>query len=322
MRLGTAKDGERFFPCVVLDQSVVDLEASARVLPGSGRTPGSIREILAGGDGELDRIRSVRDSVMSAGKSLAEELRAAGAVIPIADAELVAPVRDPAIVLSCGMNYRAHLEEMGGSMPTDPTAFLKNANAVIGPDEPIVLPRDNPNMVDWEAEFSGVIGMPCHRVSVEDALEYVGGYTMINDVSARDWVKPMAQMSGMEAIRAWDDNLLGKQFPSFCPMGPTVATRNEIDPADAHFELKVNGEVMQSANTNDLVFSLAALIAHYSQFFRFQPGDVITTGCPAGAGMGRDPHVFLAPGDVVELSADGIGSMKNPVIASGASGSN
>jgi 2-keto-4-pentenoate hydratase/2-oxohepta-3-ene-1,7-dioic acid hydratase in catechol pathway len=169
-------------------------------------------------------------------------------------------------------------------------------------------------MVDWEAEFCGVIGRICHNVSAQEALDYVAGYTMINDVSARNWVKPMAQLSGLEATQAWDQNLLGKQFPTFCPMGPAVATKDEITNSNkVSFELKLNGKVMQSANTDDLAFDLAALISFYSQFHVFRPGDVISTGSPAGVGMGRKPFVFLKPGDIVEIRADGIGTMKNLV---------
>jgi len=315
MQLATLELWGRQSPALILGDSVLSLAACVRVAPEARCIPNSVREILEGGDAALDLVRAIRERVLSASHSVREQLSACDAWIPLASAKLAAPI-EPRIILACGMNYRGHLQEMGAPMPTAPTAFLKNAGAVIGSGSAIVLPRDHPNMVDWEAEFCGVIGRPCHCVSPDDALDYVAGYTMINDVSARDWAKPVQQMAGLEATRAWDQNLLGKQFPTFCPMGPTLATKDEMDAEDATFQLRVNGSVMQSARTNDLVFSLAALVAHYSQYYRFQPGDVITTGSPAGVGMGRNPRIFLKAGDVVEIEADGIGTLRNPVVAS------
>jgi 2-keto-4-pentenoate hydratase/2-oxohepta-3-ene-1,7-dioic acid hydratase in catechol pathway len=245
---------------------------------------------------------------------LREDLQAVRAVKPVAKIRLLAPLHDARLILSCGLNYRSQLHEMGGAVPDKPLSFSKSVHAIIGPDATIVLPERHPNMVDWEAEFSAVIGRPCHNVTKEEALDYVAGYTMINDVSARDWVGRFGAMQGMAAIEGWEQNLLGKHFPTFCPMGPTMVTKDELANPDAvRFTLKVNGALMQSACTDDLVFSVAALIAYYSQFHAFQPGDVITTGSPAGVGFGRKPQVFLKNGDVVTLEADGIGTMSNPV---------
>jgi 2-keto-4-pentenoate hydratase/2-oxohepta-3-ene-1,7-dioic acid hydratase in catechol pathway len=257
----------------------------------------------------------VLDRVLSAGVVLNEQLRASDALIPAASAQLLAPIPDPCLVLSCGMNYRAHLHEMGAELPNHPTAFLKSPNSVIGPGAHIVLPREQGDMVDWEAEFTAIIGRRCHNVSLAEALDYVAGYTMVNDVSARNWVQRMDDLKGLEAAAAWDMNLLGKQYPTFCPMGPAMVTKDEIaDPDNVRFEVKVNGQVMQSACTDDLAFNVAALIAHYSKWHVFQPGDAITTGSPAGVGMGRKPWVFLRAGDVVTLNADKIGSMQNLVV--------
>jgi 2-keto-4-pentenoate hydratase/2-oxohepta-3-ene-1,7-dioic acid hydratase in catechol pathway len=300
---------------VVVGDDVLDLAACAAALPFARCIPGSVRGILAAGDTALDLVRRAHGEAASAGGSLRERLRQDRALLPRSQARLLAPVHDARMVLSCGLNYRKHLHEMGGTVPDKPLAFCKSVHAIIGPDAPIVLPAHHPDMVDWEAEFSAVIGRPCHNVSRAQALDHVAGYTMINDVSARNWVARFGAMQGMAAIEGWEQNLLGKHFPTFCPMGPTLVTKDELpDPDRVQLELKVNGQVMQSACTDDLVFNVATLIAHYSRYYAFQPGDVITTGSPAGVGFGRNPSVFLKHGDVVTLSADGVGTMNNPVV--------
>jgi acylpyruvate hydrolase len=316
MHLVTLKNRGRPTAGVIVGDNVLVMAACATSFTEARCIPNSIRGILEGGQPALDLLRQLIDRVMIAGKQVKEDLQACDALVPTKIAPLLAPIPDPRLVLSCGMNYRKHLIEMGGEMPAHPTAFLKSPNSVIGPDAPIVLPQEHPDMVDWEAEFSAVIGRRCHGVSVADALKYVAGYTMVNDVSARNWVKRISEMKGLEATAAWDLNLLGKQFPTFCPMGPALVTADELsDPDSVRFELKVNGQTMQSACTDDLAFNVAALVSYYSKWYVFQPGDVITTGSPAGVGMGRTPWVFLKAGDVVSLGADRIGTMLNPVIA-------
>jgi 2-keto-4-pentenoate hydratase/2-oxohepta-3-ene-1,7-dioic acid hydratase in catechol pathway len=240
-----------------------------------------------------------------------------GSRIPVSKAKLRAPVPDPALVLSVGMNYHEHLKEMKTPVPEKPAAFTKSVASIIASGEPIRPPASNPDMLDWEGEFSVVIGKPCHRVKAAQALDYVFGYTLVNDVSARDWVAPIFKAQGvMGPIHAWEHNLLGKMFPTFCPMGPCIATRDEIpDPADVKIQTRLNGKVMQDANTDDLVFSVVQLIEYYSQFYRFLPGDVITTGSPSGVGFGRSPKVFMKRGDVVEVEVKEIGVLRNPVEA-------
>jgi 2-keto-4-pentenoate hydratase/2-oxohepta-3-ene-1,7-dioic acid hydratase in catechol pathway len=231
--------------------------------------------------------------------------------------KLRAPVPDPCLVLSVGMNYHEHLEEMKTPVPEKPAAFTKSVASIIASDEPIKVPAANPSMLDWEGEFSVVIGKPCHRVKASQALDYVFGYTLVNDVSARDWVAPIFKAQGiMGPIHAWEHNLLGKMFPTFCPMGPCIVTRDEIaDPANVQIQTRLNGKVMQDANTDDLVFSVVQLVEYYSQFYRFLPGDVITTGSPSGVGFGRNPKVFMKPGDVVEVEVKQIGILRNTIEA-------
>lgn len=316
MRLVTLQSFPRSSAGVVLGEQVINLAACAVLLPDAHCIPTSVRGILEGGETALDLTRRVSDRIAGASDSLLEQLSARGALIPLREARLLAPVPDTRLVLSCGMNYRKHLHEMGGTVPDKPLAFAKSVHAIIGPDAPIVLPKLHPDMVDWEAEFCAVIGRPCHNVSRAEALDYVAGYTMINDVSARNWVGRFGAMQGMAAIEGWEHNLLGKHFPTFCPMGPTVVTKDELpNPDVVNFHLKLNGQVMQSACTDDLVFNVARLIEYYSQFYAFQPGDIITTGSPAGVGFGRNPSIFLKAGDTVTLGADAVGVMSNPVMA-------
>jgi 2-keto-4-pentenoate hydratase/2-oxohepta-3-ene-1,7-dioic acid hydratase in catechol pathway len=221
------------------------------------------------------------------------------------------------MVLSVGMNYHEHLKEMKTPVPEKPAAFTKSVASIIGPDEPIRVPPGNPSMLDWEGEFSVVIGKPCHRIKAAQALDHVAGYTLVNDVSARDWVAPIFSATGiMGPIHAWEHNLLGKMFPTFCPMGPVLATKDEVrDPGNVRITTKLNGKIMQDASTDDLVFSVVQLIEYYSQFYLFQPGDVITTGSPSGVGYGRNPKVFMKASDVVEVEVAGIGVLRNPVTA-------
>lgn len=306
---------------VGIGSEILDLGAIEDAVPAAALLPHSLRGVIASGDEAISLIRRIVDQVQKS-TTLAARLRQEGALMARETAKLLAPIPDPGFILSCGMNYHAHLREMKSETPAVPAHFAKNTAAIIGPGAPIVLPASNPDMVDWEGEFCAVIGTPCHGVAAKDALGHVAGYTLVNDVSARDWVAPIAKATGtMGPIMAWEQNILGKQFPTFCPMGPAFVTRDAIpDPHDVALETRVNGKVMQSANTNDLVFNVAQLIAYYSRFYLLRPGDVITTGSPAGVGFGRDPKIFLRPGDIVEVSAAGIGTLANPVVGPEAEG--
>ena len=261
------------------------------------------------------------DDIVALGASMKEVIASGkmerGSRYRQSQVKLRAPISDPALVLSVGMNYHEHLAEMKTPVPEKPAAFTKSVASIIASGEPIKVPPSNPSMLDWEGEFSVVIGRPCHRVKASQALDYVFGYTLVNDVSARDWVAPIFKAQGiMGPIHAWEHNLLGKMFPTFCPMGPCIATKDEIaDPARVKIQTRLNGSVMQDANTDDLVFSVVQLIEYYSQFYLFQPGDVITTGSPSGVGFGRNPKVFMKPGDVVEVEVKEIGILRNPIEA-------
>jgi acylpyruvate hydrolase len=315
MHLYTIRNAGRSSAGVAIGAEILDLAGCDEAMPAARVLPQSVRGILASGDEAMALVRRVVDQVRGSA-ALADRLRESGALVPRERAKLLAPILDPGFILSCGMNYHAHLKEMKSAPPETPAHFAKSVAAIIGPGAAIRLPAAHPDMVDWEGEFCAVIGRPCHRVSETEALDYVAGYTLVNDVSARDWVAPIAKATGtMGPIMAWEHNLLGKMFPTFCPMGPALVTRDEIkDPHDVALSTSVNGTVMQSTNTNDLVFNLVQLIAYYSRFYLLRPGDVITTGSPAGVGYGRDPKLFLRAGDTVEVTAQGIGTLSNPVV--------
>jgi len=280
---------------VIDGEDIVDINANDRSLPPT------IKGIL-----EANGISRVKKIIQS------KKHR-----VPRRRAKLLPPISNPGLLLSVGMNYHEHLKEMKTPVPEKPAAFTKSVASIIASGQPIVLPASHPDMVDWEGEFTVVIGKAGHRIPAAKALDHVAGYTIVNDVSARDWVAAIFSSTGiMGPIHAWEHNLLGKQMPTFCPMGPCIATKDEVpDPDDVKIVTRLNGQVMQDANTDDLVFSVVKLIEYYSQFFRFQPGDCITTGSPSGVGFGRNPKVFMKAGDTIEVEVSGIGVLSNPVKA-------
>jgi len=246
-----------------------------------------------------------------------QQARAAGLLRPQAEVELLAPLRERPIVICGGVNYRAHNRELGGDVPDPilPPSFIKNPYAVIGTGAPIRLPQKYSNMVDFEGELAVVIGRPCSNVRVEEAMDDIGGYTIINDVSARDFVMAYGEVKIEPTVRALL-NIAGKQFPTFCPCGPAILTADEVkDPRRLHITTTLNGTVMQDADPDDLVFDIPALVAEFSRFYTLQPGDLVSTGSPPGVGAGRNPPVFLKPGDEICVTVRGIGSLRNPVVA-------
>jgi 2-keto-4-pentenoate hydratase/2-oxohepta-3-ene-1,7-dioic acid hydratase in catechol pathway len=160
-----------------------------------------------------------------------------------------------------------------------------------------------------------VIGRACHNVAAAEVMDYVAGYTIINDVSARDWLPGFFKAEGkMPSLLAWELNILGKQLPTFTPMGPVVVTKDEIaDDRALSLTTTLNGKVMQSTSTSDLVYGVREVIAHFSKWYRFVPGDVISTGSPSGVGFARKPPVFMRDGDVIAVTVEGVGTLRNPV---------
>jgi len=282
----------------------------ARVL--GEQAPATVARLL----GAMPQVRERLDEAVAAvvadpGRATSDGLRVAADAV-----RLLAPLGERVLVVCTGANYRSHLQEMGEEPPEKPAWFIKNPNSVIGPGEPIRLPAGHADQVDFEGELCVVFGRLCHDVAAADANSYLAGYTVLNDVSARDALPGVAAAETPEQGRwAWTEMLLGKQFPSFAPLGPAVVTADEIDdPADLRLTTTVNGAVMQEATTGDLAVDVPTLVAQLSRYFAFQPGDVLSTGTPAGVGVARTPPVFLRPGDTVTVEVKGVGALINPVI--------
>ena len=213
------------------------------------------------------------------------------------------PIDRPGKIVCVGLNYRDHAEEQGAPLPEAPLLFAKWQNTLIGPGEPIVIPPIV-TKCDYEAELGVVIGSHVRNASVENALEAVKGYICVNDVSARD-----LQFADGQWTR-------GKSPDTFCPVGPRLVPRDEIDdPQQLSIRAVLNGTTMQESSTSNMVFGVADLIAYITQTITLEPGDLIATGTPAGVGAFRNPPVFMQPGDEITIEIDGLGSLTNPVAA-------
>jgi 2-keto-4-pentenoate hydratase/2-oxohepta-3-ene-1,7-dioic acid hydratase in catechol pathway len=246
-------------------------------------------------------------------QSRGEALPALGEAVPLDRVRLTAPLPKPRRNVFCvGKNYHAHAKEFagsgfdssakaGGDIPAVPIYFTKVPESVIGPDEPIVIVPAVSDATDYEAELAVVIGRGGKGIKAADAMGHVWGYTIINDVTARDWQQRHLQ---------WH---LGKSFDTYCPMGPWLVSADECDATRTGIRCYVNGEERQNANTADLIFDIPALIETLSAGITLYPGDVIATGTPVGVGIGFKPPKYLKPGDVVRVEIDGIGTLSNPV---------
>jgi len=222
---------------------------------------------------------------------------------PVDKVKLHAPLPNPPRVFAIGLNYRDHARESGMEIPKVPVVFFKLSSSVIGPGEPIVLPR-NSTQPDYEAEFAFVIGRGGYRIPASAWRDHVYGYTIVNDVSARDIQFATSQ---------WN---LSKSFPTFCPLGPAIVTANEIeDPHKLDISLTIGGEILQHSNTSELVFRIPELIEYISSITPLLPGDIVSTGTPPGVGLGRNPKRWLKPGETVTITIEGLGSLSNPVVA-------
>jgi 2-keto-4-pentenoate hydratase/2-oxohepta-3-ene-1,7-dioic acid hydratase in catechol pathway len=214
------------------------------------------------------------------------------------------PIARPSKILCIGLNYAKHAKETGAAIPTEPILFMKSTSSLTGPFDNIIIPK-NSEKTDWEVELGVVIGKKASYVSEEEAMDYVAGYVLHNDVSERAFQ--------LERGGTWDK---GKGCDSFAPLGPWLVTKDEIpNPHQLRLWLSLNGKMMQDSNTDDLIFNIPQLISYSSQFMTLLPGDVISTGTPAGVGLGFSPNIYLKPGDVVELGIDGLGSSKQTAIA-------
>jgi 2-keto-4-pentenoate hydratase/2-oxohepta-3-ene-1,7-dioic acid hydratase in catechol pathway len=245
---------------------------------------------IAAGDKALQAARAL----MAAGK---------GGSLPAADVQLLSPLLHPPRIFCVGLNYVDHAAESKMVVQAVPTIFMKLASGITGPDSDVVLPA-NSTQPDYEAELAVVIGRRASNVTRENWRECVFGYTILNDVSARD-----VQL----ATSQWT---LGKSFPTFCPMGPWVVTADELtDPHSLDVRLTIDGETMQQANTRDLIFDIPAVLGYISAIVALEPGDIVSTGTPQGVGLGRTPPRWLRPGEEVAIEISGIGRLMNRTVA-------
>jgi len=222
------------------------------------------------------------------------------------DERLGSPVARPSKLLCIGLNYADHAKETGAPLPPEPVLFMKSTTAVVGPFDNVVIPK-NSVKTDWEVELAVVISKKASYVDETDAANYIAGYVLHNDVSEREFQ--------LERNGTWDK---GKGCDTFAPLGPFLATTDEVkDVNNLNLRLSVNGKIMQNGTTANLIFNIPFLVSYVSQFMTLLPGDVISTGTPAGVGLGFNPPVYLKPGDVVELGIDGLGTQKQTVKAYG-----
>jgi 2-keto-4-pentenoate hydratase/2-oxohepta-3-ene-1,7-dioic acid hydratase in catechol pathway len=285
MRLATIQTPAGPRAAVRQGDSYVDLHATDATLPAS------VRALLEAGP----------EGLKAAG---AAALRPQAVKVPVRGAKLLPPVPDPRKIVCIGLNYRDHAAEGGAPIPKDPVLFSKYATALIGPEEPIVLPAVSQE-VDYEAELVIVVGKKGRHLTKESAAGHIAGFTIGHDVSARDW---QLKKDG----RQW---MVGKTFDTFAPLGPELVTADEVgDPHALAIKLRLNGQTMQDSNTKQMIFSAADLLTYLSQVFTLEPGDLVFTGTPSGVGFARKPPVFLKAGDVVEVEIDKLGVLRNPIV--------
>ncbi|KKO92808.1 MULTISPECIES: fumarylacetoacetate hydrolase family protein [Sphingobacterium] len=228
-----------------------------------------------------------------------------GKLIEVPQGERIgAPFARPSKIVCIGLNYLDHAKETNAPIPAEPIIFMKSTTSLVGPYDNVMIPKDSVK-TDWEVEFCIVIGKKASYVEEHEALDYVVGYVLHNDVSEREYQ--------LERGGTWDK---GKGCDTFAPMGPFMATKEEIkDINNVRLWLKVNGKTYQDGNTKDLIFSVAHVVSYVSKFMTLLPGDVISTGTPAGVGLGFNPPIYLKPGDVIELGADGLGESRQTMVA-------
>jgi 2-keto-4-pentenoate hydratase/2-oxohepta-3-ene-1,7-dioic acid hydratase in catechol pathway len=276
----TVRDLRASYAATLARRGVLRAPAIAAVL-----FPASTRAFLEAAPVALEAIATITEWV----------------ALPLDSVRLHAPIADPGKIICIGLNYRDHAEEAGMPIPPEPPMFPKWTNAILDPGEPILRPRGCEKL-DWEVELGVVIGRPARYVSRDQALDHVFGYTIVNDVSARDFQFVTSQWAK------------GKIPETFAPLGPCIADREEIpDPHRLELRTFVNGALMQNGSTTRLIFDVAYLVSYLSGLLTLSPGDLIATGTPPGVGMGMKPPRFMGPGDVCRLEITGIGVLENPV---------
>lgn len=300
-RLGAEHDGHvldlnRGYVLLLATRGVADFQAQA-----NRELPADMRDFLDLWDESLPRVKEVLAlfrGLRGTGGPLAQAV-----IHPLQAVRLRAPILNPRKIICLGLNYRDHAQETRLEIPSDPILFSKYPSAIIGPEDPILLPSVSQE-VDYEAELTFLIARRGRHIPKAQALDYVAGYTIMNDVSARDY--QMRKPGGQ-----W---MSGKTFDSFAPLGPALVTREDIpDPHVLDISCTVSGDRLQSSNTKHLIFPVPDIVAYCSHIFTLEPGDVIATGTPGGVGFARKPPRFLKDGDVVVIEIQGIGALRNPV---------
>lgn len=266
------------------DSAVVDVGA---YVSSDGKSYSSVKELLP----RLDEVVEWASQQLDAGKQ----------ILSLDTLELGPPVPDPDKILCLGVNYRAHAAEAQQALPAVPLVFAKFRNSLTGPTSPILLPRVS-NRIDYEGELAVIIGKRCKDVTEQEALTYVAGYSIMNDVSARDLQVQTSQWTA------------GKALDTFAPMGPGIVPASEIpDPQTLTLITRLNGQEVQRDNTANMIFSVASALAFLSSIMTLEPGDILSTGTPSGVGFTRTPPLFLQDGDMVEVEIERIGCLRNPV---------
>jgi 2-keto-4-pentenoate hydratase/2-oxohepta-3-ene-1,7-dioic acid hydratase in catechol pathway len=273
--------------------------------------PGNEKPGISSGDERIDASSVVTDydEAFFAGDGLARlaswaQSEAARAPRVSADVRWAAPIARPSKIVCIGLNYRDHARETGAAIPSEPIVFFKATTALVGPNDDLVIPRGS-EKTDWEVELAIVIGRRARYVAAADALHYVAGYTLHNDYSERAFQ--------LERGGQW---VKGKSADTFAPLGPVLCTPDELgDVQNLGLWLSVNGEIMQRGNTSDMIFGVRELVSYTSEFMTLLPGDVISTGTPAGVGMGRSPQRYLRAGDTCELGIEGLGTSRQRAVA-------
>ncbi|MGC9994771.1 MAG: fumarylacetoacetate hydrolase family protein [Terriglobia bacterium] len=319
MKLVTFTSGDEDRLGALRDNSVIDLELAIGLLRGNmlgietrpelqeaadtvlapGVAPRDMLELLARGEGWRQGLAVI----LGAAAAFPEPARLPrGLFTPLGNVRLRAPLLRPGKIVCVGLNYESHRAEQGIQTPARPIFFLKSDNTICGLCDPIVLPP-NSHQVDFEAEFAVVIGKRGKAIPEDKVLEHIAGYTILNDVSARD-----LQIGDKQWFR-------GKSCDTFAPLGPCIVTKDEIpDPHALRISLTLNGQTMQDSNTNDLIFKIPFLVSYLSQSLTWEPGDLLSTGTPGGVGHHRKPPVHLHPGDTVSITVESIGTLTNPVV--------
>jgi len=293
----------------VLDAAgVIELARKARLrdkkfksaiaaLKRAGAPPSDMIALLARGERYWNALGGVAAGIAEFGKL------PKGVGVPLAKARLAAPIARPGKITCVGLNYADHAHEQGIEPPTAPIFFLKSSNTICGPGDPVRLLASS-SQIDYEAELAVVMGKGGRDIPEERAMEHVAGYTLLNDVTARDF-----QFADKQWFR-------GKSGDTFAPTGPWIVTRDEVpDPHHLKISLTLNGQTMQDSNTSNLIFKIPYLISYLSRSLTWEPGDLLSTGTPPGVGVFRKPPVFLKPGDRMSVTVERVGTLTNPVIA-------